>query len=67
LRKNAEKKLIEKNLDMIVANTPAAISSDKSTVHIKTSKTPWIKIENASKTTIAQKIILLSEELIPRN
>ena len=30
LRQNAEKKLKQKNLDMIIANTPAAIAADKS-------------------------------------
>jgi phosphopantothenoylcysteine decarboxylase/phosphopantothenate--cysteine ligase len=57
LLQNAEKKLQEKNLDMIIANTPAAIGSDKATVHIKTPDGPWVKIENATKTTIAKKII----------
>ena len=67
LRVNAEKKLKEKNLDMIIANTPGAIGADKSTVHIKNSAASWIEIKNAAKTTIAKKIISLSEKLIPRN
>jgi len=53
----AEKKLQDKNLDMIIANTPAAIGADKSTVHIKTPASSWTKIENATKTTIARKIV----------
>ena len=57
VRTRAEKKLKEKNLDMIIANTPAAIGADKSTVHIKTTSSSWINIENASKTTIAGRII----------
>jgi len=57
LRANAEKKLKEKNLDMIIVNTPAAIGSDKSTVQIKTPGRKWLKPPQASKTTIAKKII----------
>ena len=63
LRAEAEKKFREKNLDMIVANTLAAIGSDKSTVQMKTSDSSWIKIQNASKAVIANKIIRLAEKL----
>ena len=59
IRSRAEKKLREKNLDMIIANSPDAIGSDKSTVHIKTSNGGWIKIEDATKTIIAKRIIAL--------
>jgi phosphopantothenoylcysteine decarboxylase/phosphopantothenate--cysteine ligase len=57
LRTNAEKKLRGKKLDMIIANTPATIGSEKSTVQIKTPDSAWAKIENAPKTTIAKRII----------
>ncbi len=60
----AEKKLNEKNLDMIIANTPAAIGADKSTVQIKTPGSPWSTIENATKVTTAKSIIRLVEKLI---
>jgi len=63
LRANAGKKLKEKNLDMIIANTPAAIGADKSTVQIKTSGSPWIKIENTTKVTLAKRIIRLIQNL----
>lgn len=63
LRKNAEKKLAEKNLDMIIANTPAAIGANKSTVQIKTPDSPWIKIENATKVASAKRIIRFVEKL----
>ncbi|MBN1972427.1 MAG: phosphopantothenoylcysteine decarboxylase [Sedimentisphaerales bacterium] len=59
LRQNAEKKLKEKNLDMIVANSLSAIGSSKSTVHIKTPDTLWIVIENETKAATARKIIHL--------
>ncbi|MHC4130747.1 MAG: phosphopantothenoylcysteine decarboxylase domain-containing protein [Planctomycetota bacterium] len=63
LRQNAEKKLNEKNLDMVIANTPDAIAADKSTVHIKITGTKWLKIENKDKTTIAKKIIALVKNI----
>jgi phosphopantothenoylcysteine decarboxylase/phosphopantothenate--cysteine ligase len=63
VRFRAERKLIEKKLDMIVANSPAAIGADRSDVQIKTIDSSWIKIENASKTAVAEKIIHLAEEL----
>lgn len=57
LRANAEKKLREKNLDMIVANAPDAIGGEKTTVHIKCHDLSWVHIANASKATIARRII----------
>ena len=57
LRANAEKKLKEKNLDMIIANTPAAIGSAKTSVQIKTPDRKWLKLPQAGKATIARKII----------
>ncbi len=65
LRRNAEKKLKEKNLDMIIANTPAAIGSDKVSVQIKMPDRKWLKLPLLSKTAIAKKIILLAESLLP--
>ncbi len=59
IRARAEKKLKEKNLDMIIANSPSAIGSDKSTVQIKTPHTKWLRLPLAGKTTIARKIISL--------
>lgn len=63
VRSCAEKKLNEKNLDMIIANTPAAIGADKSTVQIKTPGSPWSTIENATKVTTAKRIIHLIQNL----
>ena len=59
IRRRAQKKLEEKNLDMIVANTTAAIGDEKSTVQIKTPDCKWLKLQQARKTRIAQKIIAL--------
>ena len=57
LRIRAEQKLKEKNLDMIIANTPAAIDSPQSTVQMKTVASRWTKLENAPKATIARRIV----------
>jgi phosphopantothenoylcysteine decarboxylase/phosphopantothenate--cysteine ligase len=59
VRGRAEKKLKEKNLDMIIANTSAAIGADKSTVQIKIAGREWLKLSQASKATIAKRIVSL--------
>jgi phosphopantothenoylcysteine decarboxylase/phosphopantothenate--cysteine ligase len=57
LLENAEKKMKAKKLDMIVANEPAAIGAEKSTIYIKTKTTDWQILKNTSKTTSAKKIL----------
>lgn len=57
LRRNAEKKLVEKNLDMVIANSPAVVGADESTVQIKTPGQDWVKLTRMKKTTIARHII----------
>lgn len=64
-RAQAEKKLKEKNLDMMVVNTPAAIGADKASVQIKTREGQWLKLRRASKTVIAGRIIRLIGKLEP--
>jgi phosphopantothenoylcysteine synthetase/decarboxylase len=54
----------DKNLDIIVANSPAAIGSDNSSVQIKPLDSPWSKIERATKTTIAKRIIRLIDNYV---
>jgi len=63
LRANAEKKLIEKKLDMIIANSCAAVGSDQASVQIKMPDRKWLKLPKAGKTTIAKKIISLAEKI----
>lgn len=63
LQTRAEEKMRNKNLDMIVANSPMVIGSDNSSVQIKTLDSPWFNIKNTSKATIAKKIIHLTEKL----
>ena len=57
LRKRAEKKMKEKNLDMIIANTPAAIAAETTSVYIKAIETDWVQVNSTTKTAIAEKII----------
>jgi len=57
LRANAEKKMCDKHLDMIVANAPTAIGAERSTVHIKERDSEWTEIAARSKAAIAGKII----------
>jgi len=59
IRLNAQKKLKEKNLDMIIANTTDSIGSERSSVQIKTPRTKWLKFPQTSKTIIAKRIISL--------
>jgi phosphopantothenoylcysteine decarboxylase/phosphopantothenate--cysteine ligase len=63
LRTRAEKKMKDKNLDMVVANSPAVIGAEKSNVQIKRFDAPWIRIENNTKSAIAKEIIHLVEKL----
>jgi len=64
LKTRAEKKLNEKNLDMIVANTSDAIGAEKSTVQIKMPGGEWLKLPRASKAVIAGKIVSMAERLL---
>ena len=63
LRTHAEKKMKDKNLDVIIANSPSAIGADNSSVQIKTPSPPWFSIKNVTKVAIARKIIHLLEKL----
>ncbi len=57
LRTRAEKKMREKNLDMIIANTPAAIAAEESTVLMKIAGGRWIRLAVTRKAAIAERII----------
>ncbi len=67
LRESAEKKLKVKNLDMIVANSPAAIGADKATVQIKTPDMPWVKLADTTKAGAAKKIIAMAEKCLSQS
>lgn len=66
VRTNAEMKLRDKKLDMIVANAPTAIGAETASVQIKTPDSAWTKINKATKTAIAQKIIRQADMLSGR-
>jgi phosphopantothenoylcysteine decarboxylase/phosphopantothenate--cysteine ligase len=57
IQSRAQKKLKEKNLDMIIANTSDAIGAEKSTVQIKTPNGEWLQLPRATKDRIARQII----------
>ncbi len=59
----ARKKLVDKRLDMIVANTPAAIGEDRSSVEILTADGQRLGIEEASKSVTAARIVRMACEL----
>jgi phosphopantothenoylcysteine decarboxylase/phosphopantothenate--cysteine ligase len=59
---NAEHKLKSKKLDMIVANAPAAIGADTSTLHIKTKTTDWQTLSNQTKSASAKKVLVAIEQ-----
>ncbi len=63
LRANAERKMIDKHLDMIVANGPAAIDAEQSDVQIKVTGEAWLILKGRTKTVTARRIIRLVEEL----
>ena len=63
VRTNAENKLNDKNLDMIIANTPSAIGSEITSVQVKTAERAWLKIDKSTKTVIAKKTIRQIESL----
>jgi phosphopantothenoylcysteine synthetase/decarboxylase len=62
IRTRAQKKLIEKNLDIIVANSPAAIGADKSSVQVKIAGRKWLRFSRATKIAVAGRLIKLIEE-----
>lgn len=59
LKQNAEAKLKNKKLDMIIANSPTAIAADESTIYIKTPNTDWQELPKTKKLKTAAKIIRL--------
>ncbi len=64
LRANAERKMRDKHLDMIVANTPSAIGAEISTVHVKTAHAKWIEFGPAQKGVTARRVLQRIEGLL---
>ena len=67
MHQQAEKKLKEKNLDMIIANKPDVIGSEKTRVDVKTSSNYWQRFVKASKKDVAEKIISFVEHVAVKN
>jgi phosphopantothenoylcysteine decarboxylase/phosphopantothenate--cysteine ligase len=63
LRVNAQRKLREKNLDMIVANRPEVIGQAEAAVEIKIARGRWLSVGRTSKRAIARKIVRLIEKI----
>jgi phosphopantothenoylcysteine synthetase/decarboxylase len=63
VRTIAEKKLKEKNLDMIIANNPSAIGADENDVDIKVPNKNWLKIKRQSKLSVAERTIRIIEDI----
>ena len=64
IQAGAERKLREKKLDMIVANTPAAIGSERCEVWVKKSGQEWRRFAEAPKKHVANRLIRLIEQSI---
>jgi phosphopantothenoylcysteine synthetase/decarboxylase len=63
LRRNAEKKLRDKKLDVVIANNLTAIGAENAAVQVKTANSKWRKMRPAGKAVIAAEIIRLAENL----
>ena len=56
LRASAEQKLKNKNADMIIANSPDVIGSDRASVQIKTVSEGWVTLPEIDKAELAEKL-----------
>ena len=63
IRARAEKKLKDKNLDMIVANSISAIGREHSVVHIKLRSQQWIEFPPARKSVTARRVIRQTQNI----
>jgi len=62
IKAGAERKMRDKNLDMIIANTPAAIGSERCEIWIKKAGQEWHRFADAPKKQIANRLIRLIEK-----
>lgn len=62
IKAGAERKIRDKKLDMIIANTPAAIGSERCEVWIKKAGEKWRGFPEMSKKLVARKLIRLIEQ-----
>jgi phosphopantothenoylcysteine decarboxylase / phosphopantothenate---cysteine ligase len=64
LRANAERKMRAKGLDMIIANTPATVGSERCEVLVRRAGDRWQWIAKAPKRQVAGRLIRLIEQLV---
>jgi phosphopantothenoylcysteine decarboxylase/phosphopantothenate--cysteine ligase len=62
IKTGAERKLRDKKLDMIIANTPAAIGSERCEVWVKKTGQEWRRFAEAPKGHVANRLIRLIEQ-----
>lgn len=62
IKKGAERKMRDKNLDMIIANTPDAIGSKRSEVLVKNTGEKWRGFPEMSKKQVAGRLMRLIEK-----
>jgi phosphopantothenoylcysteine decarboxylase / phosphopantothenate---cysteine ligase len=62
IKNGAERKMREKNLDMIIANTPAAIGSERCAVWIKKAGEKWRGLPEITKKQLAGRLIRIIEQ-----
>jgi len=59
MRVNTERKMREKNIDMIIANTPISIGAKRLAAQIRTPDGKWLIHKDTTKTSLAKKIVAL--------
>ncbi len=62
IKSSADRKMREKNLDMIIANTPAAIGSERCEVWVKKAGQEWRRFADAPKKQVAGRLIRMIEQ-----
>ncbi|MGB7583054.1 MAG: phosphopantothenoylcysteine decarboxylase [Sedimentisphaerales bacterium] len=62
IKAGAERKMRDKNLDMIIANTPAAIGNERCEVWTKKAGQEWCRFADAPKKHVANRLIRLIEK-----
>jgi phosphopantothenoylcysteine decarboxylase/phosphopantothenate--cysteine ligase len=67
LHANAKKKLADKRLDMIIANTPESIAAEKAAVQIKTPDSRWLKLPIMPKRNAARRVIQLIDKAMQKS
>jgi phosphopantothenoylcysteine decarboxylase / phosphopantothenate---cysteine ligase len=64
IKNGAQRKMRDKKLDMIIANTPAAIGSERSEVWVKRASEKWLQLGYATKKQVAGRLMRMIEQSI---